>query len=134
MHFAALDLDRFYGNMPIHDLNDLLQAQRSIRNHDTPIAERNAALVHAMRVTRQDLLEAAGLPESPYREAIPDSESSEAAVAYNLYAGRLGRAMDAWQQNNSGKIPSDADLRQIARGFLFPWDAGKPVAADSPSV
>ncbi len=134
IRFSALDLDRFYGSMPIQDLNDLLQAQKSIRYHDTLVAEKNAALVHALRVARPDFIEAAGLPGSPYRGADPDSESSEAAAAYNLYAGRFGRAIDAWRQNNSGKIPSDADLRQIARGFLFTGDAGMVRADDTSSV
>ncbi|MDR3567001.1 MAG: transglycosylase SLT domain-containing protein [Syntrophobacteraceae bacterium] len=125
--FSGLDLNTVYGDMPMRDWTDLLQTQTAIRNHDDLAAARNGELVHALEVAKPYLLEAAQAPDSPYHGADPDPESSEATAVYNLYAGRFGRALDDWRQNNGGKVPSDADLRQIARGFLFSEDARKPM-------
>ena len=131
--FATLDLTKYYGDLPMHEWTDLLQAQKAIHNHDPSAAEKNGELVHALRVAQPDFIEASSMPGSAYRDAAPDSESADATAAYNLYVGRFGRALDAWRQNNGGKIPNDADLRQIARGFLFPGDAGKTIAVANAS-
>jgi hypothetical protein len=39
---------------------------------------------------------------------------------WNEFVGKFGQALDDWQQNNSGKIPTDMQKREIAQGILFP--------------
>ncbi len=39
---------------------------------------------------------------------------------WNVFVSRFAQALDDWQQNNSGKIPTDMQKREIAKGILFP--------------
>jgi len=39
---------------------------------------------------------------------------------WNGFVSKFGQALDDWQQNNNGKIPTDMQKRKIAQGILFP--------------
>jgi hypothetical protein len=45
---------------------------------------------------------------------------------WNEFVSKFTPALDGWQQNNSGKIPTDLQKREIAQEILFPNGAPEP--------
>ena len=76
-------------------------------------------------------------PNSPLYQVMPESTSLPEQQKWNGFVSKYGQALDDWQQNNNGKIPTDMQKREIAQGILFPNAAPgspPPLAAATPAV
>jgi hypothetical protein len=122
-NFARLDLMQYYGRMPICELNDLSKAQENIRNNAPTEAARHTNLQSALGVLKDIIGMAAASNESPYFKMDGQSPFSPEQQKWHSVVSRFGQAIEDWQQNNSGKIPTDMQKREIAQGILFPQGA-----------
>ena len=70
---------------------------------------------------------AAASPESPFYKMDHASPFLPEQQKWNEFVSKYGQALDDWQQNNSGKIPTDMQKREIAQGILFPNGTSGPI-------
>ena len=66
---------------------------------------------------------AAASAESPFYKMDLTSPFPPEQQKWNGFVSKYGQALDDWQQNNSGKIPTNMQKREIAHGILFPQGA-----------
>ena len=118
--FAKLDLNQYYGAMPVAQFNDLVDTQKKIHANDPTQAAKNASL-QASLSSIQDLTNlATATPESPFykmdatlpREATP--AGAPGAQQWNQFVSKFSQALDDWRENNNNKIPTDPQKREIA--------------------
>jgi hypothetical protein len=118
--FSNMDLNQYYGAMPIAQFNELQREQQAIRRSDAATAEKHVSLQQAVKLLEPAFNEAKAAPGSQYFGADAHSAFGDSASKYNQYLGNLSNAIDIWRRNNNGKVPSDADLLKIGREMLMP--------------
>lgn len=115
-----MDLNPYYGGMPTTQYYDLVKTQQKIQDKDAAEAEKHIELTSAIATIKPLLKQARGTPDSPYFRMDTDSGFPAGQKLYNHFVGTFGNAIDTWQQNNQGKVPTDMDVRGIAQDILFP--------------
>jgi hypothetical protein len=130
--FSKLDLMRYYGGMPLSQLSDLQKAQQAIQKQDGAEAAKHINSVHALSVLKPLIKEAAGDSANEFYRMDPDSDYPDGLRKYNQFVSQFDQNVQIWRQNNNGKLPSDADYREIGREMLFPEPVQQPIAAPGP--
>ena len=118
--FSNLNLMSYYGGMPVAQLNSLIDAQDRIRKNDATEAAKHTDLISSISAVKDLTIQAAASAESPFYKMDRTSPSPPEQQKWNEFVSKYGQALDDWQQNNNGKIPTDIQKREIARGILFP--------------
>jgi hypothetical protein len=118
--FSNLNLMSYYGAMPVAQLNGLRDAQDRIRKNDAAEAVKHTDLISSISTVKDLTILAAASAESPFYKMDRTSPSPPEQQKWNEFVGKFGQALDDWQQNNNGKIPTDMQKRGIAQGILFP--------------
>ncbi|MGA2404328.1 MAG: hypothetical protein ABSG91_21940, partial [Syntrophobacteraceae bacterium] len=118
--FANLNLMQYYGGMPVSQLNQLMSDQNKIRNHDATQAAKLTNLNSSITAVKDLTTLAAASAESPFYKMDDSSPSPPEQQKWNGFVSKFAQALEDWQQNNSGKIPTDMQKREIAQGLLFP--------------
>ncbi len=134
--FSSLNLMSYYGGMPVSQLNSLMDAQDRIRKNDPTEAAKQTNLISSISAVKDLTVQAAASAESPFYKMDRTSPFLPEQQKWNGFVSKYGQALDDWQQNNSGKIPTDMQKREIAQQILFPKgtparDAQPESAADS---
>ena len=135
--FSNLNLMQYYGGMPVAQLNSLIDAQDRIRKNDPTEAAKHTNLISSISAVKDLTIQAGASAESPFYKMDPASPFPPEQQEWNRFVSKFGQALDDWQQNNSGKIPTDIQKRDIARGILFPNAAPgspPPLPAATPAV
>ncbi len=118
--FSNLNLMSYHGGIPVGQLNNLISSQDKIRDNDATEATKHTSLQSSISAVN-DLTSLAGASaESPFYKMDPASPFPPEQQEWNRFVSKFGQALDDWQQNNNGKIPTDIQEREIARGILFP--------------
>jgi hypothetical protein len=118
--FKDINLMSYYGGMPVAQLNSLIDAQDRIRKNDPTEAAKHTNLISSISAVKDLTIQAAASAESPFYKMDRTSPFLPEQQKWNGFVSKYGQALDDWQQNNSGKIPTDMQKREIARGILFP--------------
>ena len=118
--FSNLNLMSYYGGMPVAQLNSLIDAQDRIRKNDAAEAAKHTDLISSISAVKDLTIRAAASAESPFYKMDRTSPSPPEQQKWNEFVSKYGQALDDWQQNNNGKIPTDMQKREIAPGILFP--------------
>jgi len=118
--FAQMDLNPYYGAMPASQYYDLVKTQQKIQDKDAAEAEKHVKLTSALTSIKSLIKQAGVTPDSPYYRMDSDSGLPGGQKQYNDFVSMFGNAIDTWQQNNQGKIPTATDIRGIAQDILFP--------------
>ena len=118
--FSNLNLMSYYGGMPVSQLNSLIDAQDRIRKNDATEAAKHTDLISSISAVKDLTIQAAASAESPFYKMDRTSLSPPEQQKWNEFVGKFGQALDDWQQNNNGKIPTDIQKREIAQEILFP--------------
>jgi hypothetical protein len=118
--FSDVNLMSYYGGMPIAQLNGLMDAQDRIRKNDATAAAKQTNLSSSISAVKDLTSLAAASAESPYFKMDGRSPLLPEQQKWNSFVSGFGQAIEDWQQNNSGKIPTDMQKREIAQGILFP--------------
>ncbi len=118
--FSNLNLMQYYGGMPVSQFKQLLSDQDRIRNHDATEAAKLTNLISSISAVKDLTIQAAASAESPFYKMDRTSPFLPEQQKWNGFVSKYSQALDDWQQNNSGKIPSDVQKKEIARGILFP--------------
>ncbi len=126
--FSNLNLMSYYGGMPVGQLNNLISSQDKIRNNDPTEAARHTSLQSSISAVNDLTSLAAASAESPFYKMDQTSPFPPEQQKWNGFVSKYGQALDDWQQNNSGKIPTDMQKREIAQEILFPQGAPGPAA------
>jgi hypothetical protein len=128
--FTNMNLLPYYGGMPLAQLNSLIDAQDRIRKNAPTEAAKHTALQSSLFAVRDITKMAQSDPNSPLYRIIPESPLLADQRAWTGFVSKFAQSLDDWQQNNSGKIPTDMQKREIAQGILFPnGAANQPVIA-----
>jgi hypothetical protein len=132
--FSNLNLMQYYGAMPVSQFNQLMSDQNKIRNHDAAEATKLTNLISSINSVKDLTRLATASAESPFYKMDRASPFLPEQQKWNGFLSKYGQALDDWQQNNSGKIPTDMQKREIARGILFPnGTPNQPATAPSAS-
>ncbi len=136
--FKNVNLMSYYGGMPVAQLNRLIDAQDRIRKNDATEAAKHTNLISSISAVKDLTIQAAASAESPFYKMDRTSPFVPEQQKWNGFVSKYGQALDDWQQNNNGKMLTDMQKREIARGILFPngepgqrqipTQAGAPVA------
>ena len=118
--FSNLNLMSYYGGMPVGQLNNLISSQDKIRNNDATEAAKHTNLISSISAVKDLTIQAAASAESPFYKMDLTSPLPPEQRKWNAFVSKYGQALDDWQQNNNGKIPTDMQKREIAQGILFP--------------
>ena len=118
--FSNLNLMSYYGAMPVAQLNSLIDAQDRIRKNDATEAAKHTNLISSISAVKDLTIQAAASAESPFYKMDRTSPFLPEQQKWNGFVGKYGQALDDWQQNNNGKIPTDIQKREIAEEILFP--------------
>ncbi len=125
--FKNVNLMSYYGGMPVAQLNSLMGAQNRIRNNDPTEAAKHANLISSISAVNDLTTLAAASAESPFYKMDDASPFPPEQQKWNGFVSKYGQALDDWQQNNNGKIPTDMQKREIAQGILFPKGMPTPL-------
>jgi hypothetical protein len=106
--------------MPVGQLNNLISSQDKIRNNDPTEAAKHTSLQSSISAVNDLAGLAAASAESPFYTMDRSSPFPPEQQKWNEFVSKYGQALDDWQQNNGGKIPTDMQKREIAQGILFP--------------
>lgn len=105
------DLNQYYGQMPLHQWQQLVQIQGAINKKDVTEAARQTNITNALT-----LLNRSGeLAQAGYK---PASKSPADAAKLNDFTGRLAEGLDQYRQQNNNKLPSQEDVLAIGRRLL----------------
>ena len=118
--FSNLNLMSYYGGMPVGQLNNLISSQDKIRNNDATEAAKHTSLQSSISAVNDLTSLAAASAESPFYKMDQTSPFPPEQQKWNGFVSKYGQALDDWQQNNSGKIPTNMQKREIAQEILFP--------------
>jgi hypothetical protein len=118
--FKNINLMSYYGGMPVAQLNGLMGAQDRIRKNDAPEAAKHTSLQSSISAVKDLTTLAAASAESPFYKMDHTSPFLPEQQKWNEFVSKYGQALDDWRQNNTGKIPTDMQKREIAQGILFP--------------
>ena len=99
---------------------DLNKLQQNIQAGDAAQAAKSAALQVSLSAVKDLTSMARASAQSPFYNMDRTSPFVPDRQKWNEFVGKYGQALDDWQQNNSGKIPTDMQKREIAQGILFP--------------
>ncbi len=109
-----------------------------IRKNDATEAAKHTNLISSISAVKDLNIQAAASAESPFYKMDRTSPFVPEQQKWNGFVSKYGQALDDWQQNNNGKMLTDMQKREIARGILFPngepgqrqipTQAGAPVA------
>ncbi len=113
--FANSDLSALRGEIPLAQWQRLGADQNNIRSQ-TGQGESVVNMAHALSIANP-LMAQAGV------RVIENPVSKDpASVQYNAAVGCYCQAIETWEQNNSGKKPTDMDLRKIAQETFPPLE------------
>lgn len=107
--FANTDLNEFYGKMPLHQWQQLVEVQGNINKHDAAEAQKAVDIQQAVRVLNKELT------EHGYK---PASKLPKDAEEMDLFTGQLRNTIDQYRQENNGKRPSQEDILDMGRRLL----------------
>jgi hypothetical protein len=111
--FANRDLSALRGEIPLAQWQRLSADQKDIRSQ-TGETGSVVNVVHALSIANP-FMARAGV------RVIEDPVSKDpASLQYNAAVGRYRQAIETWEQNNSGKKPTDMELRKIAQETFPP--------------
>jgi hypothetical protein len=128
-----MNLMRYYGEMPVAQLNSLIDAQDRIRKNDPTEAAKHTALLTSLVAVKGITQMAQSDPNSTLYRIMPESPLLADQRPWTGFVSKFAQALDEWQQNNSGKIPTDMQKREIAQGILFPNGPPKQSATAPPA-
>ena len=118
--FSDLNLMSYYGGMPVAQLNSLIDAQDRIRKNDAAEAVKHSNLISSISAVKDLVTQAVASAKSPFYKMDFNSPFLPEQQRWIGFVSKYGQALDDWQQNNNGKIPTDMQKREIAQGILFP--------------
>ena len=124
--FANLNLMQYYGGMPVSQLDQLMCDQNKIRNHDETQAAKLANLNSSITAVKDLTSLAAASAESPFYKMDDSSPFPPDQQKWNGFVSKFAQVFDDWQHNNSGKVPTDMQKREIAQTILFPSPPSPP--------
>ncbi len=143
--FKNMDLDPYYGAMPVAQWNDLVKSQNPMRLAGAKQAEQSVSITHAQTIVAPLLRQAAmdeqsrfyGVDKDPYSVAATSAtgyDPQKAAGKYTAYLSELNANVQNWRDNNGGKKPSDAEIYKIGQDMIFPGGMPQQKPAQSPTA
>jgi soluble lytic murein transglycosylase len=115
--FAAADLSKLYGQMPLTEIKELTGIQAALFKHDASTEDKSVNWDHT-KGTVDDMLKPMGLGSvaKPNTDEMNNTE---------MFYGKLQSKLEQYHDQNQ-KYPDDITLRKIASGLLVNGTTPKP--------